>query len=53
MFVTHLGIIATGLGLIVIGLAMRGKKPNWYGLVIGGGTMLAIDAVMLISGYKL
>jgi hypothetical protein len=53
MSFTNLAIIGSGVGLILLGLAMRGKKQNWFALVIGGGTMLVIEAVMLISGFKL
>jgi hypothetical protein len=53
MSFTNLAIIGSGVGLVLLGLAMRGKKPNWYGLVIGGGTMLVIEAIILATGFKL
>jgi hypothetical protein len=53
MKITHLAIIGTGIGFILIALALRQQKKNWLPFFIGGVTMLVIIISSLVFGFSL
>lgn len=53
MKITNLAIIGTGIGFILLGLALRKEKKNWFPFFIGGVTMLVIIISSLVFGFSL
>ncbi len=54
MKMVDIAIIGSGVGLTMLGLALREqRKKNWLGLFVGGITVLVLGVLSIVFGLSL